>query len=180
MEGNGSEFGTNVVLTGFMGTGKTTVGRLLADRLDYGFVDSDDMIESRHGPIEAIFAEEGESAFRELERSVACELAAGSELVIATGGGLMLDERARVALEATGTVFCLVADVDDIISRVGQDPAERPLLDHPDPAARIEALLEKRAEIYSRYRRIDTRRRSPDEVAALIADAVTADRDPFV
>ncbi len=81
----------NVVLTGFMATGKTTVGRLLAERLGYEFVDTDQLIEQRHGPIPAIFRESGEGEFRRLERSVADELAARRQLVISTGGRLLLD-----------------------------------------------------------------------------------------
>ncbi|MCY4663604.1 MAG: hypothetical protein OXC00_02945, partial [Acidimicrobiaceae bacterium] len=77
----------NVVLTGFMGTGKTTVGRILAEHLGFDFVDTDAVIESRAGPIPEIFERAGEPGFRELERSVARELAGRTGLVIATGGG---------------------------------------------------------------------------------------------
>ena len=81
----------NVVLTGFMGTGKTTVGRLLADLLGYEFVDTDEVIEQRYGPIETIFRERGEDAFRTIEREVAGELAGADRRVISTGGRMMLD-----------------------------------------------------------------------------------------
>jgi shikimate kinase len=81
----------NVVLTGFMGTGKTTVGRLLAERLGYGFVDTDALIVARHGPIAEIFAGRGEGEFRRLEAEVAAELADRTGLVIATGGRMLLD-----------------------------------------------------------------------------------------
>ena len=83
----GRDAARNLVLTGFMGTGKTTVGRILADRLGYGFVDTDEVIESRAGPIPEIFDRDGEEAFREMERSVARELSGRTGLVIATGGG---------------------------------------------------------------------------------------------
>ncbi len=82
----------NLVLTGFMGTGKTTVGRMLAEKLGMEFVDTDELIESRHGPIPRIFADRGESEFRAIEQEVARELGERSGLVIATGGRMVLDD----------------------------------------------------------------------------------------
>ena len=147
-----------------MGTGKTTVGRILADRLGYGFVDTDEVIESRAGPIPEIFEREGESGFRELERSVARDLAGRTGLVIATGGRMMLDGECAACLEPVAWVVCLTADPDTIIERIG-DTARRPLLDVADPAARVRELLAERAEGYSRFASVDTGGRSPDEVA---------------
>src|SRR6187399_1176730 len=83
--------GRNIVLTGFMGTGKTTVGRLLAARLGYEFVDTDEAIVERHGEIADIFRTRGEEAFRQIERQLAAELASRERLVISTGGRMMLD-----------------------------------------------------------------------------------------
>jgi shikimate kinase len=166
----GEDLVDNVVLTGFMGTGKTTVGRLLAARLDYGFIDTDEVIEQRHGPIPAIFDTVGEEGFRSLERDVACQLAKRTELVIATGGGMMLDERSRNALSATGTVLCLIADVDAILERVGSDAVHRPLLQGDDPRGRVESLLRARADTYAQFIQIDTMDHSPDEIATLIAE----------
>ena len=105
----------NIVLTGFMGTGKTTIGRLLADRVGYEFVDTDAIIESRHGPIADIFATQGEERFRSIERALAAELAERTRLVISTGGGTLLDDPSADALGRTGTVFCLVATPDEIL-----------------------------------------------------------------
>jgi shikimate kinase len=167
---NGEDLVDNVVLTGFMGTGKSTVGRLLAARLDYDFIDTDEVIEQRHGPIPEIFATLGEDGFRELEREVACELAKRTEMVIATGGGMILDAQARNALSATGTVLCLIADVDTILERVGKDGDERPLLRGADPRGRIESLLRARADTYAQFVQIDTTRHSPDEIATHIAE----------
>ncbi len=125
----------NVVLTGFMGTGKTTVGRLLAERLGFEFVDTDHLIEADHGPIPLIFAEQGEAAFRAIESAVAVELAGRHSLVIATGGRLMLDEANAAALTATGRTFCLTAPTSVILERVlGDGTTHRPLLDGDDPA----------------------------------------------
>ena len=98
----------NLVLTGFMGTGKTTVGRILAERLGYTFVDTDEVIESRAGPISEIFEQRGEAGFRVLERDVARELADRRGLVIATGGRMMLDPTCRACLEPAADVVCLV------------------------------------------------------------------------
>lgn len=154
----------NLVLTGFMGTGKTTVGRILADRLDYGFVDTDEVIESRAGPIGEIFERDGEEVFRELERTVARELAERTSLVIATGGRMMLDASCSACLEPQAWVVCLTAHPDTIIERIG-DTAQRPLLDVPDASARVRELLAKRAEGYARFASVETDDRSPDEVA---------------
>ena len=161
--------GRNIVLTGFMGTGKTTVGRLLAERLGYGFVDTDAVIEARHGPIADIFGDHGEARFRELERAVAAELAATTGNVVSTGGRLMLDEANQETLGATGLVICLVASAEEIHRRgVVDGSQERPLLSGPDPRARIEELLEERSLGYSTFVQIDTEERTPDEIVATI------------
>ena len=157
----------NLILTGFMGTGKTTVGRLVAERLGFAFVDTDAIIEERHGPIASIFAERGEAAFREIERGLAQELAARSGLVISTGGRFMLDEANAEVLGGTGTVCCLVAEPEEIHRRVSADrsPTERPLLTGPDPRARIVELLAERAPLYARFPQVATDGRTPSEIA---------------
>ena len=160
----GHDGNRNVVLTGFMGTGKTTVGRILADRLGCGFVDTDEVIESRAGPIPEIFEREGEPGFRELERSVARELAGRTGLVLATGGRMMLDGECAARLEPGADVFCLTAEPDTIIERIG-DTAGRPMLAGRDASERVRELLAERAEGYARFTPVDTDGRSPDEVA---------------
>jgi shikimate kinase len=157
----------NVVLTGFMGTGKSTVARVLAERLGFRFVDTDAVIEERHGPIATIFAQQGEESFRVIEREVAAELAGQRSLVIATGGRLMLDPENAAALGAEAHVFCLTADVDVILGRVLADESrvERPLLRSPDPRARIVELLDERRAGYERFPHVDTDGRSPEDVA---------------
>ena len=160
----------NVVLTGFMGTGKSTVGRALAEQLHLEFVDTDQVIEADHGPIPVIFAEQGEAAFRSIERDLAADLAEQSGLVIATGGRLMLDSSNASALAETGRVFCLHAPVEVILERViGDGTAHRPLLDGDDPAGRIRALLTERAMAYGQFEQVDTVDRSPVAIAADIA-----------
>ena len=156
----------NIILTGFMGTGKTTVGRLLAARLGRPFVDTDDLIVERDGrSIADIFNEDGETRFRELEAEVAAELAGRRGLVIATGGRLMLDPANAAALGATGPVFCLAAAPATILERVAAEDGRRPLLAVDDPERRVRALLQRRAAAYARFRVVDTAGRTPDELA---------------
>jgi shikimate kinase len=154
----------NIILTGFMGTGKSTIGRLLAERLDYEWVDTDAAIEQRHGPIKQIFANEGERAFRDHERAIARELARQGGQVISTGGRLMLDPTNANALGGSGPVFCLTATVETIVARTKAAGADRPLLAGDDFEERITALLEERARGYSRYEQIATDGRYPEEV----------------
>ena len=132
-----------------MGTGKTAVGRALAAALDAEFVDTDEVIEQRHGPIPRIFVDQGEAAFRALEAALAEELAAGSGRVISTGGGMLLADSVAQRLGSTGRIFCLVASPETILARVQADRSgERPLLDVDDPARRIAQLLGERATRY--------------------------------
>lgn len=166
------------MLTGFMGTGKSTVGRLLAERLGYEFVDTDELIVVRHGPIPEIFANAGEAAFRRYERELAAELAGVTGHVIATGGRLLLDPVNAAALSATGDVFCLTAGVDTILARVTAEGVadERPLLAGPDVEARITTLLAERAEAYAAFEQIATDARTPTAVAADIAARIVPGR----
>ncbi len=154
----------NVILTGFMGTGKTAVGQLLAARLGRPWVDTDALIEHRHGPIARIFAERGEEAFRGCEAAVARELADQSGLVISTGGRLMLDPENARAL-GRGRVYCLDASADEILRRLASEAnAERPLLAGPDPAERIRSLLIERAAGYAVFEQVATDGRSALDV----------------
>jgi shikimate kinase len=169
----------NVVLTGFLGTGKSTSGRLLAGRLGATFVDTDDLIEREHGPIDRIFSDQGEAEFRRIERAVAEELSERDGLVISTGGRLMLDARNAEVLGADAHVFCLTASVDTIVARVeaDRDRVDRPLLVAKDVRARIAELLTERAEGYGQFIQVDTGGRTPahvvDDIVARI-DAIDA------
>jgi 3-dehydroquinate synthase len=171
----------NIVLTGFMGTGKTTVGRLLAERLGFEFVDTDQLIEQRHGRIADIFRTRGEAAFREIEHQVATELAERNRLVISTGGRLMLDPRNVASLSRNARVFCLVATPDEILDRVAKDdtPVERPLLSVPDPHQRIVELLAERSPGYRRFAQLTTDRIEADAVADDLAVLVRSDPHRF-
>jgi len=157
----------NIVLTGFMGTGKTVVGRLLADRLGRDFVDTDAVIADRHGSITSIFDEHGEEGFRTIERELASELADRENLVISTGGRLMLDPVNVESLGGASRVFCLSATPATILQRLISDRSlvDRPLLSAPNPQHRIIDLLAERAPLYLRFEQVDTDDRSTDDVA---------------
>jgi shikimate kinase / 3-dehydroquinate synthase len=147
----------NIILTGFMGTGKSTVGRLLAERLQRPFLDTDDEIIRRTGQtIADIFDNQGQAYFRGLEGELAYELSQREGMVIATGGRLMLDPANALDLEQNGLVFCLTAAPAEILARLADDPVKRPLLDVADPEAAIARLLQQRAEAYGRYPAIPT------------------------
>ena len=129
-----------IVLVGFMGAGKTTVGQLLAGRLGLPFADSDLIIEQRAGrPVRQIFAEDGEPAFRALEHQVIADLLDGPDLILALGGGAAEHPRTRERL-ATAQVVYLQVGYDQAMARVGGD-ARRPLLARPDLAATYQRRL---------------------------------------
>jgi len=160
------------VLTGFMGTGKTTVGQLIARELGWAFVDTDHLIIERHGSIDEIFAEQGEGTFRELERQAAAEAATGRHQVIATGGRMLLDPANADVLTATGRVFCLAASAEEIIHRLRADVdgPVRPLLAGDDPAAAVARLLNERAAGYGQFEQVVTTGRSPRDIATDIIE----------
>jgi shikimate kinase len=162
-----------VILTGFMATGKTEVGRKLAALVGAPFVDTDALVESETGRTVAdIFAHDGEPRFRALERA-AVERACGVEdAVVATGGGTLLDPENRRRLAAAGPVVCLTATPEDLLRRVGGG-AERPLLAGGDRLVRIRELLAARAEAYaSAAHTIDTTGLGVDDVVARVRSLV--------
>jgi len=159
----------NIVLVGFMGTGKSVTGRALARRLGRRFVDLDTLIEEREGmSIPRIFAERGEPEFRRLERALVRELAAQGDLVIAPGGGIVLNPDNIRDFAATGLVVCLRASPEMILSRVGHD-ANRPLLQTDDKLGRIRELLGKRQALYDAIpHQFETDGKTDEQVAAEI------------
>lgn len=161
-----TNYNTNIILTGFMGTGKTTVGKLLAKKLKRDFIDTDQLIEERQGlTIPEIFANRGEAAFRRMEAAIAGELGEREGLVISTGGRLMLDPANVQALTRKGRVFCLVATPEEIFSRVAKDTDNyRPLLDGANPGERIAALMQERKEGYERFLTLDTGNKQPSDI----------------
>jgi shikimate kinase len=141
----------NIILVGFMGTGKTVVGRRLAQRLGWRFIDVDAEIEARSGiPIAEIFAQKGEVHFRELERTVIRSLIHQERQVIATGGGAYVAAENRDLLNARGWVVCLTARPEVIYDRVKHRLAKRPLLAAAeDPLERIRRLCAERESAYA-------------------------------
>ena len=140
--------GINVFLIGMMGAGKTTVGRLVADKLGYRFVDTDDLIERVAGKtINEIFAEDGEDAFRELEAQVLSEISAYTKLTIATGGGIILRQLNWSYLHH-GLIIWLDAPVNVLVERLQNDNT-RPLLQETDPEQALQKLLDQRRKLYA-------------------------------
>jgi len=138
----------NIFLVGLMGAGKTTVGRALAKRLGMRFVDSDHEIEARTGAtIPLIFEIEGEASFRRREAEVIRDLTAQRGIVLATGGGAVIDPENRQFLKTRGTVIYLRASVSNILHRTMHD-RNRPLLQTPDPRRKIEELTQQREPYY--------------------------------
>lgn len=161
--------GRHLVLVGLMGAGKTSVGRRCAARLRRGFVDTDDVVETRTGTTVAeLFVTRGEDGFRALERDAVAEVVASPEpRVIACGGGAVLDPENRRLLRASGTVVWLRAAPATLSGRVGQQPGTRPLLAGGSPAATLEELAVARADAYTdaAHSVVDTDSRDQDEVA---------------
>jgi len=166
---------TNIVLTGFMGTGKSAVGREVARRLGRRFVDMDELIADREGrTIPEIFAASGEPHFRRLEAALCSELAEQRGLVIATGGGTLIPTANREVLGRSGMLFCLSASIDEIMHRLDRC-GDRPLLATPNRRAQIEALLAERAPSYAAIpNQIDTTGKSVEQVAEEICEQVSA------
>ena len=140
----------NLYLVGFMGTGKTTVSRLVAARLGHRWLDSDHEIERLQGrPISEIFATEGEPAFRKMEREFVENGHPAERTVVACGGGLVVQEGMLAELQKRGVVICLHATVETILRRTAGS-RQRPLLNVEDPEKRIRDLYAAREPIYRR------------------------------
>mgnify|MGYP001121366962 CR=1 FL=1 len=166
----------NIVLVGFMGSGKTWVGKLIAERTGMPLLDMDSIIVERAGKsINEIFADEGEAHFRKLERELAQELAQTEGNIISTGGGIILNPENIADFEKTGLVVCLLVDAESVLDRVRNDDT-RPLLAGDKEKAIVE-LLESRKPIYeSITHKIDTSGRSfpPVQTAEEIIDLYTS------
>ncbi len=155
----------NIILVGFMGSGKSSTGRYVAAQLGRPFVDMDTEIERREGRrIPDIFAQSGEPFFRQLERALVQELAATSSQVIAPGGGIVLNPDNVRDFAARGLVINLKVSPEVVLSRVGRDP-NRPLLQAADPLERIRELQAKRQALYAAVpHQLDTDGLSPEQV----------------
>ncbi|NER22638.1 MAG: shikimate kinase [Symploca sp. SIO1B1] len=165
--------GVNVFLIGMMGSGKTTVGHLLASQLGYRFCDSDVVIEQVAGKtINEIFAESGEAAFRQIESQVLSELSSYTKLVIATGGGVVIKPINWSYLHH-GLIVWLDAPVEVLIERLKEDTT-RPLLKQADPAQTLHQILEQRRGLYAEadlHIRIDAKD-TPEQIASQIVTQI--------
>ena len=151
----------NIVVTGFMGTGKSTVGPLVAKKLERPFVDTDERIVAAAGlSISEIFARDGEAAFRKLEAEMCVDLAAQTGLVISTGGGALLNRDTVAAMSSTGLVVCLTATEEAIAARLEDETVGRPL------AGGWRELLATRKPLYGVLPyQVNTTGKTPEQVA---------------
>ncbi len=159
----------NIYLVGFMGSGKSTVGRILAEKLNMNFVDVDQLIEEEEKmKISDIFKKKGEKYFRELERRKIKDLTKGENLVISTGGGLGADRENMDLMKKTGFVVWLDVSLDEIIKRCEGDK-NRPLLNQS--YENIKKLYEKRKPVYKMaHIHIKTDNKNPENIAKEIID----------
>ena len=163
----------NIVLVGFMGTGKTEVSKILAQRLKRPRFCTDDMIEFKAGEkIAKIFELEGEVYFRRLEADVIKAVSKDKNIIIDAGGGVVIDEHNVRHLKEHGVVFCLTARPEVILERT-KAYTHRPILNAEDPYAKINELLGTRAEYYKRADySIDTSDMTPDQVADKVLETM--------
>ena len=170
----------NLILIGYRATGKTTLARLLAQRLGWDWIDADVEIERRAGKsIARIFAEQGEPAFRDLEAEVIADLCSRPHLVVAAGGGAPLREENRRAMRKSGHVVWLTATPETILARMTGDATtadRRPGLTNLPPRAEIVHLLSRREPIYreSAHLIVDTEGKSPEQLTAELLAGVPA------
>lgn len=164
----------NVILVGFMGCGKTTLGSRLAEKLGFTFVDMDDCIVRKAGrTISDIFAAEGEAGFRRIESEVLEELLARDHMVVATGGGVVTVPENHLKLKALGFIIWLNLPENAIWNRLSRNRT-RPLLRTENPKQTVQDLLEKRLPLYAAVADLeaDTKDLTPDEAAYGIAESV--------
>ena len=162
----------NIVLVGFMGSGKSTVGRMLARRLRFRFLDTDKLVEERAGmKISGIFAQHGEAHFRERETAVLQSLDGVRRHILATGGGIVTVPGNIPLLRSLGLVVLLTADPEEIYRRVSRN-ADRPLLQVEDPRKRVLDLMAERQPLYesAAHFQVDSTRLRHEDVAAKITD----------
>jgi len=165
-----------IILTGFMGTGKSVVGRLVADALGLEWVDTDELVERGAGvAISVIFEREGEERFRELESEALRDALSTSGRVVSTGGGVLLREENRAMMQAAGPIICLTANPDAILERTGSDQS-RPLLRCDDPQEAIRNLMSEREQLYAQADyHLDTSSLTVRQVVEKVADIVRDD-----
>lgn len=160
---------SNIVLVGFMGTGKTSIGKRLSSQLRMRYVDTDNVIErDSQRWISDIFAQDGEEVFRGLETEAVIKVSKLRNHIISTGGGVVLKEMNITTLKENGVVFCLTATPEEIYRRVGHQ-THRPLLQTTDPMETIRSMLDQRESFYSKADfMVDTTERSFTDVISQI------------
>ncbi len=167
-----------VTLIGYRGSGKSTIAALLAQRLNWSWIDADTELERRAGKsIREIFRDDGEPCFRRLERNVMHDLLQRDRLVIAAGGGAILDLDTRTELRQSGPVVWLEASCETLAARIAADTstaARRPTLTTGSPVAEIRTVLAQREPIYRECATqiVSADDRSPDEIVGLIFDGL--------
>jgi len=170
----------NLILIGYRATGKTTLARLLAERIGWEWIDADVEIERRAGKsIARVFAEDGEPAFRDLEAEVIADLCGREKLVLAAGGGAPMREESRRAMRDGGQVVWLLARAETILARMSADPTNpdrRPNLTDRGPLDEVVHLLAGREPIYrqSAHLVVDTEGKTPEQLVAEILDRLPA------
>ena len=161
----------NIALFGFMGVGKSVIGKMLAEKMGLSFVDLDEEIIKKTGKkISQIFEEEGEQAFRNIEKTTTSEIAAKDEQVIACGGGTVLDGENLCNLRKNSRMILLTAEIDEILRRVDAEGDLRPLLNVEDRKERIDRLISERQPQYllAADLIIDTTNETPNKIAEKI------------
>lgn len=170
----------NIIITGFMATGKSNTGRLLAERLKRPFIDMDDELVRQFGkPIRDVFTEEGEAVFRTTEAALCASLAERRGCVISTGGGALVNPQNRETFAQSGTILCLTATPDEILRRVA-GTGERPLLNtaQDEQEQRIRTLLRERRPAYGAIpHQIDTTDLSSEEVLERVLETLAGDAE---
>jgi shikimate kinase len=166
----------NLFLVGMMGAGKTTLGKALAQRLRREFVDTDRLLVERTGvPVATVFEIEGEDGFRRRESALLAEICARDHSVVATGGGVVLDEGNRRLMRESGTVVYLKARVESLWERTRHD-SSRPLLATPNPRQRLAEILDERDPLYRQAAHVIVETGS-QSAATLVGRVVAAVRD---
>jgi shikimate kinase len=155
----------NIALVGFMGTGKTVIAKRISRKLKMKYVSTDDIIETREEKsINEIFSQDGEAHFRSVERDAVREVSSMDNVVIAAGGGVVLNDENMRNLRAKGVIICLNAAAEDIFERT-KSYANRPLLNVPDPLGKIKELMKIREPYYKKAdHQVDTFGKSIEEV----------------
>lgn len=163
----------NIILVGFMGSGKTTIAMKLSHRLKMSYVSTDDIIEKREkATINEIFTKKGEDYFRDVEGDCLRQACAMDNAIIDTGGGVVLRDENWINMKEGGITLCLTADVETIIART-KKYKHRPLLNVEDPKQKIRSLLAKRAPFYAKADYcIDTGKLTVNQVVEKIVDLV--------